>query len=42
VGGIGIMILAAISGSPVLMITAVTLLVVAPTLTAVSYLLGRE
>jgi Protein of unknown function (DUF3040) len=42
VGGIGIMILAAISGSPILMIAAVTFLVVAPTLTAVAYLLRRE
>jgi hypothetical protein len=42
VGGIGLMILAAISGSPILMVAAVSFLVIVPTLSAVSYFLGRE
>jgi Protein of unknown function (DUF3040) len=42
VGGIGLMILAAISGSPILMIVAVSFLVIVPTLGAISYFLGRE
>jgi hypothetical protein len=41
-GGIGLMILAAISGSPILMVAAVSFLVSVPTLSAVSYFLGRE
>lgn len=41
VGGFGLMILAAISGSPLLMVVAVSFLIVAPTLSAVSYFWGR-
>jgi hypothetical protein len=40
--GVGLMILAAVLDSPILMVAAVSFLVVVPTLTGLSYFVGRE